>query len=498
MRRIFFITIILFSQHARVCFSQGFKANSKEELKKYITNLLTSDPLLIPSQFSICFKNLETNENLMSINSHQALVPASNLKLLTTITALDLLGAQYRFETQVYIQGKIENGILSGNIVIRGNGDPTLGSEKFKNNLIGNALTKDIAKRISALGITKINGNLVVLAPVEDMQPLPKTWPWGDIGNYYGAPCLSLNFMDNLYKINFKPEGSIASSAPIESTIPPLQNVIITNLVKVGKPKSGDESFVFTSPFSSTILMEGTVAASGDKEIITVKGAHPNAPKQLMQFLRVDLAMLGIATMGKDSILFSNNLEKPIESKLVINIQSPTIAEIVAVTNLQSFNLYAEALFKAVGKKLSKANHYDSTCVAIKKYWKTKGLNVSGMNLYDGSGLSPNNTVSTDQLTYLLCYASKKPWFSYLQSSLPVAGDTGTLYKMCRGTIAEGKILAKTGTLSKVSAYTGLIKVPGKKIIVFSILVNYYEGKPSELASRIEKLFCKMVSTNWD
>ena len=491
-----FIFIITINRIA----AQEDSSNSLINLKTYINKILRTDSTLMSSQFSICISDLQSNKTFMGIHEQHAMVPASNLKLLTTITALDVLGSSYKFETKVFTLGKIDvNGILLGNVLIEGNGDPTLGSDKFTNNMIGNAVTKKIAEGLAAKGIKKIQGNLIVLLPLEDLQPVPNFWTWGDIGNYYGAASTSLNFMDNMFKVTFKPKTELILKAEVISIVPALPTFQITNLVTSGKPKSGDRSCIYTTPYSSSILMQGTVAAAIGKENIVVKGAHPNAAKQLLYFLRNDLSSLNIATVGIDSIVFAKpNEALTMENKsLVMSIPSPTLAEIINVTNLQSMNLYAEAMFKTVGKKLCNSSNYDSTCIAVKKYWAKKGIAVSGMNLYDGSGLSPTNTMTTLQFTQLLGYAAKKTWFSILQSSLPVAGESGTLYKMCKGTVAEGKILAKTGTLSKISAYSGIVKVAGKRTLAFSIMVNYYEGKPADLSARIEKIFCKMVGLEW-
>ncbi len=481
-------------------FAQADSVKSFINFKNYLNKLLVTDSVLSSSQFSICIADLATNSKLIGINESRSMVPASNLKLLTTITALDLLGANYKFETKVFITGNLDAyGVLIGDVIVEGNGDPTLGSDKFKTTWIGNTLTKMIAEKLKDRGVKKIQGNLVVSLPIDDLQPLPNNWTWGDIGNYYGAASTSLNFMDNMFKVTFKPNTEINTLAEVIAIVPRLPDFKITNMVMSGKPNSGDKSCIYTTPYSSSILMQGTVATKNEKETILVKGAHPSPGMQLLHFLRNDLSTMNIATLGIDSIAFFNLKEySNIKNKtLITSISSPTLAEITNVTNLQSMNLYAEALFKAAGKKLCNTTNYDSTCAAVKKYWSKKGIVVSGMNLYDGSGLSPNNTITTLQFTQLLGYAAKQPWFNYLQSSLPISGESGTLYKLCKGTVAEGKIWAKTGTLSKIAAYTGLVKVTGKQTLVFSIIVNYYEGKPAELTARIEKIFCKMVGLSW-
>ncbi|TAH26278.1 MAG: D-alanyl-D-alanine carboxypeptidase/D-alanyl-D-alanine-endopeptidase [Cytophagales bacterium] len=457
--------------------------------QKMIINDVSQDSSLSTSNFSLHLKESNSGKVLVNINAQQSMIPASNLKLLTTITAIDLMGADFRFTTTIYTDGKLnEAGILNGNIFIKGGGDPSLGSEKFEDN----QFFLRLLKALNSKGITKIQGGIIALLPISDMQPIPDTWVWGDIGNYYGAPCYSLNYLDNMIKIAFKPGSDMTKISTINHTSPVLNGIDLINQVRNGKPQTGDNSVFYTVPFSNTILMKGRVGQMTNKEFVVVKGAHPNPAQQLVNDLHQYLIKNNITIVGKDTVVFSEENRDSLSLELLYKHSSERLIDIVQKTNSQSINLFAEGIYQAIGRKMKYGLDNDSIGMGIKRYWKNKGISVNGMHIVDGSGLSNYNHITASQFTALMSYAQKQTWYSDFEKSIPKAGQSGTLYKFCKGTIAEGKVAAKTGTLSKITCYTGTINSQNQQLL-FSMMINFYDGSSTKVTKWVEKLFCKIV-----
>jgi serine-type D-Ala-D-Ala carboxypeptidase/endopeptidase (penicillin-binding protein 4) len=156
------------------------------------------------AQAGIHIAEMETGKVLYELNSDKMMIPASVLKLVTSAAALEILGPDYRFRTRIGYSGKIENGILKGNLVIIGGGDPALGSEYFRDHYFFPHFLEVWAQRIKAAGIKRVEGNLIMDGSLYDTEKIPPTWIWEDMGNYYGAGASALTVYDNLFRISFR------------------------------------------------------------------------------------------------------------------------------------------------------------------------------------------------------------------------------------------------------------------------------------------------------
>ena len=175
--------------------------------------------------------------------------PASNLKLLTTAVALDMLGGDYQINTDLEYDGQINSkGELNGNLYIRGEGDPTLGSSEMEGVARYDSLFRIWVEQIKAKGIIKITGNIIGDDSYFDYMPLPGGWAWDDIGNYYAAGTSGLCINENLYYLYFKPADSVGEKAEVIRTEPQLANLSFINHMKTGKKGSGDNGYIYAAP----------------------------------------------------------------------------------------------------------------------------------------------------------------------------------------------------------------------------------------------------------
>ncbi|MGB1218056.1 MAG: D-alanyl-D-alanine carboxypeptidase/D-alanyl-D-alanine endopeptidase, partial [Saprospiraceae bacterium] len=205
------------------------------------------------ASLGISVVDLDTGEEVFSYDSQRALSPASSMKVITTSTGLMLLGADFKFKTEIQYDGNIsEDGILDGNIYIKGFGDPSLGSAKPEGTLTYQGISKLFAEKIKEKGIKEIKGKIIGDESYYQSPPLPASWQWEDLGNYYGAGVSALNMNANTYFISFQQKTSLNTIPKVVNIQPHLPNINIQNEVKTAARGTGDNCYIFGSPYINT------------------------------------------------------------------------------------------------------------------------------------------------------------------------------------------------------------------------------------------------------
>lgn len=267
-----------------------FKAQTIEQLKQELA-LLLKDADLKNASIGFYAEDLSNNMVLGELNPDQSLVPASITKLITTATSLELFDGNHRFTTNLYYNGKIDSTskILHGNIVIKGGGDPALGSHRFEKHY-GNFMNK-WANEIKALGIDSINGKVIADASYFNEQMIPSTWIWGDLGNYYGAGPSGLSIHENMCMVEFGSGKNKGDSTVISCIKPFVPDLEIENLVKSGDTQK-DESIFYGGPYQYNKMVKGNIPLN--KKDFVVKSSIPD-PAFLTSFeLTMELKSIGI------------------------------------------------------------------------------------------------------------------------------------------------------------------------------------------------------------
>lgn len=440
-------------------------------------------------------KSVADSSNLYEYNPDISLTPASIQKIITTSTALEFYGKKYKIATYLQYCGVIDsNKTLHGNIYIKGNGDPSLGSEYFNKDKSQNYFIEKWANRIKSIGIDSITGNIIGDDLLFPKYEPPNTWIWGDIGNYFGAPASGLSIYDNTFKIFFEPGDSIGALAKIKKISPDIPSFSIQNDVKISKIDK-DLAYIYGSPTQFNRIISGTIPKKNEEFI--VKGSLPDPSFIAANELRNLLIKNNIKIGG-----FSITIRKLINDTSILNLKrididtvySPDLKNIVGLTNLISNNLYAEHLLLQCAVKKSKVIDIDTGCKVIKEFWGEKGIDTCGMYLSDGSGLSKFNAVTPRQFAEIMYYMrTKSKNKDAFFESLPIAGKSGTLKSMCKGTVAEGRIFAKSGYITRVRNYTGYFKNLNEKEYIFVIMLNNFNCSPEQAKSFIEELFVELV-----
>src|ERR1051326_6032939 len=219
-----------------------------------------SDSQLRHAISSLYVINERTGEIVFDKNSQIGLAPASTQKIITATTAFELLSKDYKYKTEVGYSGTIVGGVLKGNLHIVGSGDPTLGSSRYAASKRDSVMNK-IFSMLKFHGINKISGDVILDDSKFSFQPLPGGWIWDDIGNYYGAGVWALNWNENQYDLLLKPGLKEGDSVELLGTEPKLEIYSLTNLLRSGRPGSGDNGYIYLAPYSVSGFVDGTVPA---------------------------------------------------------------------------------------------------------------------------------------------------------------------------------------------------------------------------------------------
>lgn len=440
-----------------------------------------SSKLLKHAEWSVYAEYVKSRRVIVSYHSLESLAPASNLKLFTTSTALNLLGDNYRFKTRLYYSGNISNnGVLTGNIYIEGSGDPTLGSNVVAGSLPLDSLMETWTQAVKKISIKKINGGIIADATLFDNQRVPDYWIWEDIGNYYGAGSSALTINDNLYYLYFHPSAIPGKPAEVISMQPEIPGLKFINHMKTGTEDSGDNGYIYCAPNQFTATLRGTVPAG--KQEFSIKGSIPDPPLFAAQYFKKYLLNNKIIITGNASVL-----AKPVkydESKLITTTFSPPLKDIVYMTNKKSINLYAEQLLKTIAAKEKGTGSEEAGIEVIKSYFDSVGIPTGGMQIYDGCGLSRTDMITTHMMVKLLIYMTGQKAFNAFYNSLAVAGranDPGYFSNFGKGTLLENNARIKSGLITGVRSFSGYLKNRRGSLIAYSMIANNFSGTSGQI-----------------
>lgn len=403
-------------------------------------------------------------------NEETSLAPASTQKLLTSITALELLGHDHRFTTTLSIQGTVADSILIGNLVITSGGDPTFASVNFSEHYKN--YFNEWLKALHAEGINAVDGKVIVDDTFFKGDRHAGSSALDDVGNYYGAGAPAFSFMDNEFTVffNTKEKGELSEVVRIEPHLP--DGVRVINRVKSGNV-SGDNVIIYSLDNSSEVFLTGQLPAN--QKGFTVRGAIPDVSLLAANYFtqKFTEAELFISEEERRGPLFKS-------SKEICRTKSPELINILKVLNRKSVNTYADVMLKHIGKSYGKESSLSGGARAVTDYWGSKGIDVSGVYIEDGSGLSRKNNVTAKFMTEVLAKVSDN---EFLDEIMDESSKSGSVKAMWGGSY-NGYLQAKSGYIGRVRAYSGyLIKNDIKYPFFFTI--NNYHGSSSAIRKQM-------------
>ena len=459
------------------------------KLNAYVDSVNNS-PQLFSGNWSFYLIDVDSGNVIADVNIDQNLVPASVMKIVSTGTALSILGPYYRFSTRLQYDGTIDKATrtLNGNIYIKGSGDPSLGAKSFGSSIEG--VTKTWVNAIKYLDIDTIKGAIIADAESCDANPIPNEWTWGDIQSDYGAGTCGLNIRENVYDLIF----SGSKEAIYVRTSPEIPNLKLYNRA-IYNSAVKPYAYVQGAPFQFERVVFGEV----QKDYVE-RAIIPDPALLCAQHLKKRLSSTGIYV--EDSVATSMRLLKlnhvktnpKKDRRTIAKIFSPSLKALVHHTNHASQNFYAESILRAISLNDKGYGNSNSSINNIYGFWKKQNLDLRGLLMVDGCGLSRMNTISTHQLVDMLAFFAKDTIvFEPFYNSLPIAGETGTLKNTAKNTSAHGNIHAKSGTMGRVKSYAGYVKTKSEKLLCFAVIGNNTLWSEKQLKGKFERLFALMA-----
>ncbi len=447
-----------------------FRFGFASDPDQIIREISTSEPLKY-GQWSVFVIDAESGGVVADYNSVSTLAPASGLKIVTSAAALSILGEDYQFETVLSYSGKIQNGILKGDIIIHGGGDPSLASPEQPGGVAMDSLLADWSEAIAAAGIREVNGNICGDGSIFEEQSIPDSWQWIDLGNYYGAGSDGLCFHENMYYLRFRPGTRVGEPAAVLRTHPKIPGIEFNNFMATGARGSGDNGYIYGGEREYLRTLRGTIPAGVDS--FTIKGSVPDAALLAAAALKNKLRHSGVPVSGM-AVSGSAPDGEPIHRHL-----SPQLKDLVFRLNKKSVNLYAEQFLKMVALRETGSGSGENGVRSVKNWLAGNGITTDGFFMHDGSGLSRLNAVRTKTMAELLAFMAGQPQFEAYYNSFPVAGDPedeGGIGHLCKGTRAANNVHAKTGYIERVRSHSGYVRTRSGKLLCFSMIANNYTG----------------------
>jgi len=466
-----------------------------DRLRKEIHSIF-EDPSFSNAFWGVVIQSLDTGEMIYKRNENKGFMPASNMKLFTTTSALILLTPEFRYHTNLYYQGDVDSmGILHGDIIIRGSGDPSISaryqsaSDKEKKQL---KIFRDWAEKLKQAGIKIIDGNVIGDDNYFEDEILGKGWAWDDQSDSYSPQISALSFNDNCMNIAFTASDTIGGIAEYE-LLPDTRYVTINFNVKTVEEGRDTEIHIDRKRGTNDVEITGSISINREDvmDLFTVENPTlftATIFKELL--LASDIEVKGDALDIDDLGDYSYSKS---DSNCLATYISPPLKDIIKTVNKVSQNLYAELLLRTLGARKKGMGDLAHSVQVVHHFLSRIGINPEHLIIADGSGVSRRNLITPMQVITLLRYLYRHPYFPEFYDSLPIAGVDGTIGKQMIGTLAQNNVRAKTGTLGHVRALSGYVKTKDGENIVFSMITNNYIV-PTSMAKRIQDLVCERIA----
>ncbi len=445
--------------------------------------MFETDEITRNSNVGVLVVDVKSGKTIDAYRADNLLPTASTMKVISTCTALELLGADYRWSTYLETDGEIVGNTLVGNLYVRGTGDPTLGSESFD----GRGLMLVWAQKLRDMGIRRIEGSVIAdLSMFDNGDAMNEGWTFGDMGNYYGMGVFSLNYLDNTMHINLR-SGKVGDLADVISTDPQDPRMHFTSYIRCAD-MNDDEGYAHGVAFNYERTLTGFIPAG--KDVFSIRGDLPNPGLTLVEDLTAELRRIGTDITGGPTFML-----QPVVSgrTLLYEHKSAPMSAVVRETNIHSNNLFAEAIFRTLSLKEGHAAGVDESRDIVARCWKDRGVSFSPMIQIDGCGLAPQNGVSPRSFVSLLTYMYGSENYGVFRESLPVSGRSGTISGFLRGTALDGRVHAKSGTIAHLRSYCGYIELGAGRVWAFSIVVNNGNGSSLAVRREIEKYLLQLT-----
>ncbi|MDR3700963.1 MAG: D-alanyl-D-alanine carboxypeptidase/D-alanyl-D-alanine-endopeptidase [Candidatus Sulfopaludibacter sp.] len=473
-------------------------------LAQRIEKLLAASPAAGGAFWGIQAVDLATGKTLYSLNPDRFFVPASNTKLFTTAMALTRLGPGFTFQTRVLSAAPDATGRIAGDLRLVGGGDPNLSARPIpyqKGPITGNPLVamEDLARQIAARGVTRVDGDIIGDDTWYVWEPYAPGWAEDDPLYDYGAPVSALTLHDNTLTLHVAPGGREGDPAAL-TLKPALEYYEIDNRIRTVAADGERQIHYHRAAGSLTLELWGAVPLSNPGEDLLLGIEDPAQFAALA--LRQALEDRGIAVRGRaiahhrfpnelPSLLEASGSETPDGAELARRVSAPLLEDL-RITDKVSQNLHAELALRAVARARRDVGSREAGLAELKDFLAEAGVAADRYAINDGSGLSRQNLVTPATVVKLLRFMYQSPARENWISLLPVGGQDGSLASRFGDPALTGRIHAKTGSVSHVSALSGYFQRSNGAWTAFSILVNNFNGPSGEIRTVMDRI-CTLI-----
>jgi D-alanyl-D-alanine carboxypeptidase/D-alanyl-D-alanine-endopeptidase (penicillin-binding protein 4) len=451
---------------------------SPKRLRREIERVV-SRPEFDSAFWGIEVRSLDTGRTLYALNAERAFRPASTLKLVTTAAALDLLGPDARLRTTVETAARLDGqGRLLGDVLLVGRGDPGLSARPASE---GRATALgELANSLVAGGVRRIEGRVVGNEAAFTGERRGPDWTWEDLVWGYGAPVSALSFNDNVVELSLEPGEREGDPAVLE-VFPRTPLLRAVSSVATGGP--GEEEDVrLMKEGPDTVQLSGRLPGDGRWE---GRVAVSDPARYAASAFAALLEARGVLVTG--GVEASSARLAP-GLRVLASHESAPLSEIVRAVNKDSLNLHAEMLLRLLGLSAEGEGSLEKGQEAVAEFLRRLNVPAAGWGLVDGSGLARTDVLTPRGLALLLVAMDRHAAAEPFRDSLPVAGVDGTLENRMRGTPAEGRVHAETGTLRLANALAGYVETVRGDRLAFAIVVNNHAGRSREAVRAIDDI----------
>jgi serine-type D-Ala-D-Ala carboxypeptidase/endopeptidase (penicillin-binding protein 4) len=438
--------------------------SSRVDLPEEINDFIKNEPILDGALAGVSIRSADDGKLLYEHNGGIRMQPASILKMFTAAASLSVLGEDYRFTTEVLTAGKIAGGTLSGDLYVKGKGDPTLLPADFA----------EIAKKLKKKGISNIGGDIITDDSWYDDVRYSEDLTWNDEHQYYGAQISALTASPNLdydagtVIVSISPDKKDTSAKILLE--PDTDFVTIVNETKTVDSKGKQDIHIKREHGTNTIVVKGSIPA--DSQNVREWVAVWDPTRYAGTLFKKALEDQGIQIVGK----IKNGKATDAMPVLIFHKSIP-LADLMIPFMKLSNNGHAEVLVKEIGKSVHGDGSWDKGIEVMVEELESIGVDTNQIVLRDGSGLSHANLVPANEITKLLYEVQEEKWFPVFRNSLPVAGAKdrmvgGTMRNRLKEEAKFVTVQAKTGSLTGVSTLAGYVEKPGGETLIFTIMLN--------------------------
>lgn len=408
-------------------------------------------------RWGVLVVSLSQGDTLFGANVDTPLLPASTMKVFTSALALDYLGPTHQFETQVVREGSVDaSGVLDGDLVLRGAGDPSLGA------IDGEDPMRILARQVAEAGVTQITGRVLGDGSAFDGRRVPAGWAYANLKTQYAARVSALSYHQNVIRVTVRPVNGKA----VVTTSPEISGVPVTIAVSVRAGSRSGSVVIKQDSVTGSFRITGWIGAKSPARGYNRMIENPDVFAAAA--FRAALVAEGVKVAGGATAGSASD-----SAARIAGLPSKPLSDLVARMNGESNNHFAELLFRNAARASGGVGSADTGNALLRSFLADKvGVSTSDFHAADGSGLSRLDRVTPRSLVSVLDYSARAPWASVFSASLPVAGRTETLASRMRGAPAQGKLRAKTGTTATVVSLGGYVTAKSGEELAFAFIYN--------------------------